>query len=473
MKNLSNERVEMLAPRTGRILLVDDDNALLELLRMDLQSLGHQVDAFDAPAEALQAVRSKPVDVVVTDLRMEPIDGMGVMRAVQAIDPDLPVIIMTAHGSIPHAVEAMRSGAQYYLTKPFSNEELQRLVDEGLEYRVSVEQVNALHRGIDTNRYRGVIFKSPVMASTVEQLRRFARSDASVFLTGESGTGKEVAACTLHEASPRADRPFLAINCGAIPESLLESELFGHVKGAFTGATSHHEGLFTRANGGTVLLDEVGDLPLPLQVKLLRVLQERRIRSVGSGTEMPIDVRVIAATHRNIDAMVQEGSFREDLYYRLHVIPIEIPPLRERREDIPLLAQHFLELASERTGTKTRGFRPCAIEKLLTRPWPGNVRELQNVVEYAVAAADQKWINANCIPEPLRSATNGSGMETLSVAKTRFERGYLLHLMRATSGNVAQAARIAGRHRPDVYKLLRKYDIEPGDYKSDAIKCSV
>ncbi len=455
-------------PLTGRLLLVDDDTGLLELLTIFLESIGHQVEAHAFPENAIKALHSKEFDLVISDLRMGPIDGMSLLNTVQALDPSLPVIIFTAHGCIPSAVEAMRSGAYHYLTKPFANKELQNLVDAALEYRALACETQSLRQAVKNNSNHGFIYKSPVTDKLVNEITRFARSDANVFLTGESGTGKELAARSLHRLSDRADKPFLAINCGAIPESLLESELFGHVKGAFTGANNFHEGFFSRAGSGTILLDEVGDLPLSLQVKLLRVLQEQRIRPVGASEEIPIDVRVVSATHRDIQTMVTDGEFREDLYYRLHVIPIHIPPLRERREDIPLLALYFLDQAADRLGKEVRGITRAAMEELITRPWPGNVRELQNVVEYVAAAADEGWIDADAIPDPLRAAGKDGHLPPLIEARAQFENDYLEHLMRATSGNVAQAARIAGRYRADMYKLLRKYSIQPADFKADA-----
>lgn len=452
----------------GRLLLVDDDTGLLELLKIFLESIGHQVEAHSSPADAIKALHSREFDLVISDLRMGPIDGMSMLNTAQTVDPTLPVIILTAHGCIPSAVEAMRSGAYHYLTKPFANKELQNLVNAALEYRTMACETTSLRQAVEHHSNHGFIYKSPVTDKLVEDITRFARSDANVFLTGESGTGKELAASSLHSLSDRADKPFLAINCGAIPESLLESELFGHVKGAFTGASSFQEGFFSRASSGTILLDEVGDLPLSLQVKLLRVLQEQHIRPVGASKEIPIDVRVISATHRDIPAMIAEGEFREDLYYRLHVIPIHIPPLRERREDIPLLAQYFLDKAAERLGKEVRGITRAAMEELITRPWPGNVRELQNVMEYVAAAADEGWIDTEAIPDPLRASGKDGHLPPLVEARAQFENDYLEHLMRATSGNVAQAARIAGRYRADMYKLLRKYSIHPADFKESA-----
>lgn len=449
----------------GRLLFVDDDESLLELLKIFLESLGHEVEAYASPEDAIDALSNRKFDVVISDLRMGPVDGISLMGGIREIDSSISVIIITAHGCVPSAVQAMRSGAYHYLTKPFSNNELRLIVNEALRQRALFSEVESLREVIEQGENKGFIYKSPVMEKLVEKITRFSRSDANVFLTGESGSGKEVAARYLHRLSRRADGPFVAVNCGAIPENLLESELFGYAKGAFTGANRDYEGLFSQANNGTILLDEVGDLPLSLQVKLLRVLQEKHIRPVGAGKEIAINVRVISATHRDIQSMVTDKTFREDLYYRLHVIPVHIPSLSERREDVPLLAQCFLDKANIRLGTKIRGFTNAALEKLITRRWPGNIRELLNVVEYSAAMTSGDWVDADSIPEPLRAPDKDGELSPLAEAKAQFEKNYLEHIMRVTSGNVAQAARIAGRYRADMYKLLRKYNIQQDNYK--------
>lgn len=452
---------------TGKILLVDDDTSLLELLSMFLTSIGHQVTAHACPEEAIRDSTHGHFDLIISDLRMGPVDGMVLLDAIQQLDAPPPVIIMTAHGCIPGAVTAMRKGAFHYLTKPFANKELQLLVDEALRQNCNLKNTESLRQAVKDSIREGYIYKSPKTLKLMEQISRFAHNDSSVFLTGESGTGKDVTAKLLHQLSARAEQPFLGINCGAIPENLLESELFGHAKGAFTGATSHHEGLFSRANGGTVLLDEIGDLPLSLQVKLLRVLQERKIQPIGSSREIPIDVRIISATHMDIKEMILNKVFRVDLYYRLYVIPIHVPPLRERREDIPLLAQSFLDRAMANREGRILGFTSAAMEKLITRSWPGNIRELLNVVEYVTASVEEGWIDADIIPDPLRTSDNSGHLAPLIEAKTQFEKDYLLHLMRVTKGNVAQSARIAGRYRPDLYKLLQKHNIKQADFKEN------
>jgi len=448
-----------------RILLVDDDNGLRELLQMFLESIGHVITSRASAEDAIIAFEDATFDIVISDLCMGPLDGLSLLNSIQQMDAPPPVIIMSAYGDIPNAVEAMRNGAFHYLTKPFSNQELQLLINEALEKSSATHETELLRNEVKENNFQGFICKSPETRQLLKKIQRFARSDSSVFLTGESGTGKEVSAQYLHKLSDRSEHPFLAINCGAIPADLLESELFGHVKGAFTGASQSHEGLLSRANGGTVLFDEIGDLPLTLQVKLLRVLQERQIRPIGSSKEIPIDVRIISATHRDIQTMVINNDFREDLYYRLHVIPIHIPPLRNRREDIPLLAQMFLDNATKQLKSNILGFTRAAMEKLITRAWPGNIRELNNVVEYAAALVEDGWIDIDAIPAPLTTEDEDGHLPPLVEAKAHFENKYLEHLMRVTAGNVAQSARIAGRYRPDMYKLLRKHNITPSDYK--------
>ncbi len=448
------------------ILLVDDDDGLRELLQMFLESLDHRVTTHCSSEDAIDALVDEKFDLVISDLCMGGLDGISLLNFIQEQEKPPPVIIMSAYGDIPKAVEAMRNGAFHYLTKPFTNQELQILVSEALEHYSDIRDTELLRHAVRENNFQGFIYQSPATAKLLDKIQRFAQSDSSVFLTGESGTGKEVTANYLHKLSNRANKPFQAINCGAIPENLLESELFGHVKGAFTGASSNHEGLLCRANGGTILLDEIGDLPLALQVKLLRVLQERRIRPVGSSKEIDIDVRVISATHQDIRTMITNNEFREDLYYRLHVIPIHIPPLRDRREDIPLLAQGFLDEAIDRLNNNVQGFTRAALEKLITRAWPGNIRELMNVVEYTAASAEEgSWIEADAIPQPICSTDKDGHLLPFLEAKADFESNYLEHLMRVTAGNVAQSARIAGRYRPDIYKLLRKHNITPADYK--------
>ncbi|MGC8503382.1 MAG: sigma-54-dependent transcriptional regulator [Acidithiobacillus sp.] len=448
------------------ILILDDDPDFLRLLGLWLESEGHDVFASSDPVTGVARLRSRIPDLIISDLRMPVIDGMGILEEAQRLDPDLPVILLTAHGSIPNAVEAMRGNAFGYLSKPFSSEELQDLVKSALSQRQASQETRTLRATLRAQAGQLVLHRSPAMAALVDELARIAGSSASVFLSGESGAGKERIARAIHAASPRAERPFVAVNCGAIPAELAESELFGHVKGSFTGAAHDAPGLIRSADGGTLFLDEIADLPLALQVKLLRVLQEGTLRPVGASREISVDVRVISATHQDIHALTASGEFREDLYYRLHVIPLRVPSLCERPEDIPLLAQHFLDRESGRLGREIQGFSPEALDKLVQRPWPGNVRELENAITYAAAVTERGWVAAEAIPDAGRQGGQ-SALPPLQDAKTAFERAYLENLLRATDGNISRAARIAGRHRTDLYKLMRKHGLAPQLFKGN------
>ncbi|WP_437559628.1 sigma-54-dependent transcriptional regulator [Acidithiobacillus sulfuriphilus] len=448
------------------ILILDDDPDFLRLLGLWLESEGHDVFASSDPVTGVAHLRSRIPDLIISDLRMPVIDGMGILEEAQRLDPDLPVILLTAHGSIPNAVEAMRGNAFGYLSKPFSSEELQDLVKAALSQRQASQETRTLRATLRAQAGQLVLHRSPAMAALVDELARIAGSSASVFLSGESGAGKERIARAIHAASPRAERPFVAVNCGAIPAELAESELFGHVKGSFTGAAHDAPGLVRSADGGTLFLDEIADLPLALQVKLLRVLQEGTLRPVGASREISVDVRVISATHQDIHNLTASGEFREDLYYRLHVIPLRVPSLCERPEDIPLLAQHFLDRESGRLGRGIQGFSPEALDKLVQRPWPGNVRELENAITYAAAVTEKGWVAADAIPDAGRQGGQ-SALPPLQDAKTAFERAYLENLLRATGGNISRAARIAGRHRTDLYKLMRKHGLAPQLFKGN------
>ncbi|NOY46417.1 MAG: response regulator [Deltaproteobacteria bacterium] len=440
-----------------QILVVDDDKDLLRLLSLRLRSAGFRVVTAESAEQALAVLATTQPDLVITDLRMEGMDGMGLYEALRERQPSLPVIILTAHGSIPEAVEATRRGVFGFMTKPF----------EGKELLAEVRRALSLGAGTGTTqdlRWRaGIVTRSPAMEEVLRRAHLAAQGDAVVLIWGESGTGKELLARAIHRASSRNKGPFVALNCGAIPEPLLESELFGHTRGAFTGATEERLGLFRSAQGGTLLLDEIGDMPLSLQVKLLRVLQDREIRPVGASRTVPVDVRVIAATHRNLEEAVRQGRFREDLYYRIHVVRLEIPPLSERREDIPLLVEHFLARLAERSGREVAGFAPDAMELLLQAPWPGNVRQLANVVEHAFTLTTSSIIPADLVREALREP--GEAVPPLAEARRRFELEYLVRVLQMTGGNVTRAARVAGRNRTEFYRLLRRYHLDPSLFK--------
>jgi len=444
-------------PRTeAKVLLVDDDKDLLQLIAMRLTAAGYAVTAVESGEAALAALSVARPQVVVTDLRMQGMDGMALFDAIHRDSPSLPVLILTAHGTIPEAVTATRRGVFSFLTKPFEPKVLLDTVAEAM--RLSSPSLG------DMEDWRAeLITRSSAMEDLLSQARRVAASDASVCIFGASGTGKELLARAIHRASPRAQAPFVAVNCGAIPEGLLESELFGHKKGSFTGAIADRRGLFQAAQGGTLFLDEIGDMPLPLQVKLLRALEERKVRPVGSHDSHDIDVRVIAATHRKLEELIASGQFREDLYYRLNVVKLYIPALVERREDIPLLANHFLSRLAERYRKTRLALAPEAMQLLVSAQWPGNVRQLLNVIEQAVALAPTEVIPESLVRQALDAGD--STLTPLDEARKAFERDYLVRILKITGGNVTKAARLAGRNRTEFYRLLERHALEPGMFK--------
>ncbi|GGY07566.1 transcriptional regulator [Litchfieldella qijiaojingensis] len=442
--------------QVAHILLVDDDTSLLKLLGMRLESRGFRVTTAESGRQALECLGQVRPDLVLSDLRMDEMDGLALFQEVQRRAPGLPVIILTAHGSIPDAVSATRQGVFSFLTKPVDRDELFAAIDEALSQAPGASDA-------DSDWRADIITRSPQMERILEQARMVAASDVSVLVTGPSGSGKELLAKAIHRASPRSSKPFVAINCGALPEQLLESELFGHAKGAFTGAISQHQGLFQAADGGSLFLDEIGDMPLTLQVKLLRALQERQIRPLGSTTSVPIDVRIISATHRDLDRAMREGDFREDLYYRLNVVNLKLPALKERAEDVPLLAKYLVGHAAERHKPFVKGFSPEALNLLASSAWPGNVRQLVNVVEQCVALTSSPIIPEALVAQALTAEENA--LPSFNEARASFERSYLIKVLKITEGNVTQAARIAGRNRTDFYKLLARHELEPGAFK--------
>ena len=434
------------------ILLVDDDDGLRRLLSMRLGSAGFEVQQAESAEAALASVRRERPSIVVTDLKMDGMDGMGLLENLREHYPGLPVILLTAHGTIPDAVEATQSGAYDFLTKPVDHAEL----IERVRSAVTQSAPDGDHDWAEE-----VITANPAMLQVLEDARRVAATDSSMLIQGASGTGKEVLAQAIHNASPRSKKPFIAINCGAIPADLLESELFGHSKGSFTGATRDHTGLFQSAEGGTVFLDEIGDMPMELQVKLLRVLQERQIRPVGSARSINVDVRVLSATHQDLSKAISEGRFREDLLYRLNVITLHLPPLDERREDIPLLADHLLVRLTRNTRRKV--LAPEALEWLVGADWPGNIRQLSNVLERCVALAPGRIIDAELVRRALGQSAHR--ITPLAEARDEFVRDYLVKLLKIAGGNVSQAARMAERNLTEFYKLLARHDVDPGDFK--------
>ena len=445
------------------ILLVDDDRDILKLLAMRLNGSGYEVQAVSSGHEALAALAASRPQLVITDLKMDGMDGMALFDAIHSTSPTLPVIILTAHGTIPEAVAATKRGVFGFLPKPFDSQALLEQVAQALKLSAGIGATGA---GSADDAWRsGIVTASAVMEDVLGRARLVAQSDASVFIYGASGTGKELLARAIHRASARAAGPFVAVNCAAIPEALMESELFGHKKGAFSGAVYDHKGLLQSADGGTLFLDEIGDMPLSLQVKLLRALQERQVRPVGSTETVEVDIRVISATHRSLEQRIAERQFREDLYYRLNVVALTIPALAERPEDIVPLALHFLKQVAARYRKAINSFAPEALEQLLAAPWPGNVRQLQNVVEQTVALATNGVIPASLVQSALNH--RASGLTSLDQAKRAFERDYLVRILKIARGNVAQAAKLAQRNRTEFYKLLERHGLEPGLFKPE------
>jgi two-component system, NtrC family, response regulator GlrR len=441
--------------RKARILVVDDDPGLLRLLTIRLRAENYEVEAVESAALALAATSRFRPELVITDLRMDQMDGIGLLKELQSRYPGLKVIILTAHGTIPDAVHATQLGAFGFLTKPVDKQELLDQVQKAL--RISGFADN------DEDWRAEIITRSSLVEEKLSQAHMVAGTDARVLITGESGTGKELLARAIHNASPRRTKPFVAINCSAMAENLLESELFGHIKGSFTGAIRDHKGLFQAADGGTLLLDEIGDMPMRLQVKLLRVLQENNIRPIGATDAIAVNVRVISATHRDLQQLMMSGQFREDLYYRLNVVHIEMPPLNRRREDIPVLVSHFLAQISNESGVR-KIYAPEAVELLATADWPGNIRQLSNVVRQNVALSQTPIIPVELVQQSLGGTQNK--LPSFDEARDEFTRSYLSQILQITGGNVSQAARLAKRNRTDFYKLLSRHQLTPEDFKA-------
>ncbi|PXW99548.1 two component Fis family sigma54 specific transcriptional regulator [Sphaerotilus hippei] len=445
------------------VLVVDDDADMLRLLSIRLTAAGYRVVGVSSAEAALSQLAVALPQLVISDVQLPGMDGLALFAAIRARHPVLPVILLTAHGTIPDAVEATSRGVYTYLTKPFDGKALLETIARALVLSATApvdEPVAEAWRA-------DIVSRSSAMAEVLAETRLVAASDASVLIRGESGAGKELLAQAIHRASPRAARPFVAVNCSAIPEALLESELFGHVKGAFTGAVANRRGLFQEAAGGTLFLDEIGDMPLPLQVKLLRVLQERQVRPVGAQQSVPVDVRILSATHRDLEAAMAGGEFREDLYYRLNVVTLTLPTLAQRREDIPLLAQHFLDRLATKYGKKLNGFASDAMSALATAAWPGNVRQLHNVVEQVCALTTTPLIPLALVQRALRVPT--VEVLTYAEARQRFEHEYLVNLLKLTDGHVADAARLADRNRTEFYRLLQKHGLTPGLFRGESL----
>jgi two-component system response regulator GlrR len=441
------------------LLVVDDDADLLRLLAIRLKANNYDVNAVESGQKALASIAASRPDLVLTDLRMDGMDGMALFQEIQASYPGLPVIILTAHGTIPDAVEATKRGVFGYLTKPYDADELLAQIDRALTLHGGAAKGSA---AAEVWR-EDIITRASVMEDLLAKAQRVAAGDASVLIQGESGSGKELLARAIHRASPRANQPFVAINCGAIPETLLESELFGHMKGSFTGAIADQRGLFVAADKGTLFLDEIGDMPLPLQVKLLRVIETREVRPIGATRSTPFDVRIISATHRDLAREKEAGTFREDLFYRLNVVNLKLPSLEERPEDIPLLAEHFLKRLAPRYGRDKASFAPDALELLVKAKWPGNVRQLYNVVEQSIALCPTEIIPRTFVEQAIQVEMHE--MTSFEDARKRFERDYLTRILKLTKGSVTQAAKLARRNRTEFYKLLQRHGIEAALFK--------
>ena len=451
-----------------RILVAEDDAEMLSLVTEHLENEGYAVAGATRGAEALAQLRTGEFDLLLTDLRMPDVDGMEVLRAAKERQPDLPVVLITAFGTIETAIQAIRQGAYDYVTKPCAMAEISLLVRKALEDRRLREENRRLREEV-AGRYRlhNLLGASPAMQAVFALIRQAAPGDANILISGESGTGKELVAKALHYNSPRSVRPFVPINCAAVPAGILESELFGHVKGAFTGAVRARRGLFREAEGGTLFLDEIGDMAPELQAKLLRAIEDRAVRPVGSDEAVPVDLRIVAATNKDLAARIQDRSFREDLYYRLAVIPIQLPPLRERREDIPLLAEHFLRRAAASAGKPELGFTPEAMAALLRHAWPGNVRELENVVERAVTLTPGNQIqpeglllDTSLAPAPSALLAQASRRPTLDELTSE----YVALVIREVGGDKDKAAEILGVSKRTLYRWQRQG--APGDMLS-------
>ena len=448
-----------------RVLVVDDDPAMCAMVRAHLVKRRYDVATSEQATDAFELLRSTDFDVVVTDLQMRGMNGLELCARIVANRPDIPVVVITAFGSLELAIAAIRAGAYDFVPKPFEIEQLCIALERAVQHRSLGEEVKRLRDATRRpGRLEDLVGDSSAMRNVFELVERVGDSESSVLVTGESGTGKELVARALHDCSRRRDGPFVAINCAAVPESLLESELFGHARGAFTDAKTARAGLFAQAGGGTLFLDEIGELPVGLQPKLLRALQERRVRPLGGEGEIAIDARIVAATNRDLESAVAERTFREDLYYRINVIHVDLPPLRARGNDVLLLAQRFLQACSSAAGRCIRGISPAAADRLVSYTWPGNVRELQNCIERAVALAQYDDLVVEDLPEKIRNYHHShvivAGQDPSElVSMEELERRYIQRVMQAVGGNKTLAARILGFDRTTLYRKLDRYGL--------------
>jgi two-component system response regulator GlrR len=455
---------------TAKILAVDDDKNLLEIIKMRLESSDYEVITATNEADAITAVREQMFDLSILDLHLGHQNGITLMEKLHLLNPQMPAIILTAYGSIESAVDAVKRGAYTYVCKPFNAPELLAQIEKAIKASRRDAEIEKLNGGLEKSyNFANIVTRSDGMLKILEQVSRIAHIDSTVCIYGESGTGKELVARSVHLASLREKKNFVAINCAAIPDALLESELFGYEKGAFTGAYRSTKGLFTEAHEGTIFLDEIANMPLSTQAKFLRVLQERQFYPIGSKKPLEVDVRVIVATNKDLAEEVKKGTFREDLLYRVHVIPLYLPPLRERKEDIALLTEYFLNKISQKMGKTVIGINPLALQKLMQYEWPGNVRQLENTIEYAVAMTQHDIITEELIilTKPELQEPAAASLQTLKDAKNAFMRDYLIHLLKTTKGNVTKAAELAGQYRTNFHNVLTKYNVKSEDFKED------
>jgi two-component system, NtrC family, response regulator GlrR len=454
----------------AKILVVDDDPSLLHMLKLHLEAQEYAVTLAETGNEAVACATKDVPDLAIVDLRIGEESGIEVLDRLLRLQPALPVIIATAHATIDTAVEATKKGAYDYITKPFDTVDLPHRIEKALEVQALRVEIEKLRVSVQERyQFDDIIACSEQMHGVLHQVVQIASTDSTVCVYGESGTGKELIAKALHVASRRALGPFVAINCGAIPEGLLENELFGHTKGAYTGADRNKKGLLQQADGGTLFLDEISELPTALQVKFLRVLQEREFYPLGAGQPIKVNLRLVAATNQDLQRLVSQGKFREDLYYRVHVLPIILPPLRERPADIAPLANYFLKRFAQETNKEVQGFTPEALQRLMLYSWPGNVRELANIVERAVVLSPNSQITPDLL---LLGKTEilsfrSPDLCTLREARERFERNYLIQVLTAVKGHVSRAANLAGKDRAEFYRLLRRHAIVPSAFKEE------
>ena len=460
----TNGAVTMNEPTGSQVLVVDDDASMQRMLRQRLEREGYAVQTAPNGEEGLDLIRKEVFNLIITDLRMPKLRGDELVRAVSQFNPNIPIIVMTAYGEVNEAVELMQDGIYHYVTKPFDVEDLVLKVKRALDKQITTSEARQVRNKIMSRRKSDYIVGAcPKIEELLTQISIVAQNDVPVIIYGESGTGKELVARAIHYTGKRADRPFVVENCGAIPENLIENELFGHMKGAYTDARTDQKGLFEEAHGGTLFLDEIGELPTTTQVKFLRVLQDGEFKRIGSTRPIRVDVRVIAATNKDLIQAIADKSFREDLFYRLNVIPVHIPPLRERKEDIPLLINHFLTEFNKELGKAVEGFSPAAIQKMMTYQWPGNIRELKNKVKQAMVLTRNNVITAEDLFFHVPVSSNK--FQSFKEAKREFEKEYISQVLRICQGNISQAARLAKKDRKDFYDVMKKYGIQPEAFR--------